>query len=141
MGQARDVMDRMTTLAIEERDLPLATECYAENAVIITPDAGERRGRDEIADYLSQFVDSFTDSHFEAVSKHESGNAAIDEGYFVGTNTAPLKLPTGETMPATGRTVRVRSCDVATVEGGRITEHRFYFDQVDFLSQLGLMAE
>jgi hypothetical protein len=59
----------------------------------------------------------------------------------VGTNTGPLVLPTGESMPATGRAVRLRACDAATVENGVVTSHRFYFDQAEFLGQLGLMEE
>jgi hypothetical protein len=35
----------------------------------------------------------------------------------------------------------MRSCDVAEVEGGLITSHRFYFDQMDFLGQLGLLPD
>jgi hypothetical protein len=35
----------------------------------------------------------------------------------------------------------VRGCDVATVEGGLITSHRIYFDQMEFLGQLGLVPE
>jgi hypothetical protein len=35
----------------------------------------------------------------------------------------------------------VRSCDIARVEGGLITTHHFYFDQMEFLGQLGLLPE
>jgi predicted ester cyclase len=86
-------------------------------------------------------VDAFPDNSYESAYKHESGDTAIDEGYFVGTNTAPLSLPTGESAPATGKAVRVRICDIATVQNGVITNHRFYFDQVDLLGQLGLLPE
>jgi hypothetical protein len=72
------------------------------------------------------------------VHAHESGNTAIDEGYFVGTHTGPLPSPTGESIPPTGKAVRVRACDIATVENGVVTSHRFYFDQMEFLGQLGL---
>ena len=71
----------------------------------------------------------------------ESGDTAIDEGYFVGTNTAPLSLPTGESVPATGKAVRLRVCDIATVQNGVIINHRLYFDQMDLLGQLGLLPE
>lgn len=138
MGQAREVMDRLTTLAVEARDLDAAASCYADNAVITTPDAGEVRGREHIADYWRQFIDAFSGTRFEPLGKHEAGNAAIDEGYFIGTNTAPMTMPDGQTLPATGKAVKVRSCDVATVEKGKITEHHLYFDQADFLSQLGI---
>jgi ketosteroid isomerase-like protein len=39
------------------------------------------------------------------------------------------------------RGLRVRICDIATVQNGVITNHRFYFDQVDLLGQLGLLPE
>jgi predicted ester cyclase len=44
-------------------------------------------------------------------------------------------------VPATGKAVRVRICDIATVQNRVITNHRFYFDQMDFLGQLGLLPE
>ena len=141
MGEARDVMDRLTTAVSETKDFQAAAECYSTDAVAVTPDQGELSGRDAIAEYLSQLTDSFSDLRYEYVAKHESGNVAIDEGYVVGTNTGPLPMPSGETVPATGKQIRVRSCDVATVEGGMVTNHRFYFDQMEFLNQLGLLPE
>jgi len=30
---------------------------------------------------------------------------------------------------------------VATVEDGAVTSHRFYFDQMEFLGQLGLLPD
>ena len=141
MGEARDIMDRLTTAVSETKDFQAAAECYSTDAVAVTPDQGELSGRDAIAEYLSQLTDSFSDLRYEYVAKHESGNVAIDEGYVVGTNTGPLPMPSGETVPATGKQIRVRSCDVVTVEGGMATNHRFYFDQMEFLNQLGLLPE
>jgi ketosteroid isomerase-like protein len=141
MGEAREVMDRVTAAAFETKDFKAAAECYAEDAVAVTPDQGEITGRDAIAEYLRQFADAFPDLRYEYVAKHESGNVAIDEGYATGTNTAPLPMPSGKTIPATGKQVRVRGCDIATIEGGLITSHRLYFDQMEFLGQLGLLPD
>jgi ketosteroid isomerase-like protein len=141
MGEAREVMDRFTAAATESKDFRAVADCYAQDAVAVTPDQGEIRGGDAIADYLRQFTDAFSDIRFEPVAKHEAGNVAIDEGYLTGTNTAPLSMPSGESIPATGKQIRVRSCDVATVEGGLVTSHRFYFDQMELLGQLGLLPE
>ena len=49
--------------------------------------------------------------------------------------------PDGQSVPATGKQIRVRECDVVIVEDGLIREHRFYFDQMEFLGQLGLLSE
>lgn len=141
MGQAREVLDRMTDAAVQERSLSSILACYTDDAVVVTPDAGAVRGKDRIADYWRQFVDAFPDSRYEYLGKYEAGDAAIDEGYYIGTNTGPMTMPSGETLPATGRQVKIRSCDVATVDNGKITEHHLYFDQAELLQQLGLTPE
>lgn len=140
MGQAREVMDRLTT-AMDEKDKETLARCYAANAVAYTPDEGELTGRDAITSYLFHFWEAIPDVRYEHVDNYEAGDVAIDEGFVVGTNTGPLSLPSGETLPATGKQVRIRSCDIARVERGEITSHHFYFDQVEFLGQLGLMRE
>ncbi|MCA1825212.1 MAG: nuclear transport factor 2 family protein [Frankia sp.] len=140
MGQAREVVDRMTE-AMMTRDVKALEGLYAPNAVFTTPDQGEITGREAVVDYLRGFIDAFPDLQWEELAKHESGNTTIDEGHVVGTNTAPLPLRDGQKMPATGKKVRVRSCDIATVKDGLIVQHNFYFDQMEFLGQLGLLPD
>lgn len=140
MGQAREVMDRLTD-AIFSRDWEAVAGLYAPEGVAVTPDQGEVQGNRAIAEWSREFLEAFPDARYESVYAHESGETAIDEGYMTGTNTGPLVSPTGETLPATGRSVRLRACDIATVENGAITSHRFYFDQMEFLGQLGLTGE
>ena len=140
MGEAREAMDRLTKAFIDQ-DFDAVASCYAQDAVAITPDQGEVRGRDAIMGYFKGQADAFPDSGYESLHKHEAGNVAIDDGYFTGTHTGSFPSPSGESVPPTGRQIRVRSCDIATVEGGLITSHRFYFDQMDFLGQLGLLSD
>jgi ketosteroid isomerase-like protein len=138
MGEARDAMDRVTD-ALFSGEWHTAAKLYAPDAVAVTADRGEVTGNDSIVAWSKELIDAFPDAKYEPINEYESGNTAIDEGYFAGTNTGPLQGPTGETIPATGKSVRVRACDIATVENGVITSHRFYYDQMDFLGQLGLM--
>jgi uncharacterized protein (TIGR02246 family) len=140
MGEAREVMDRVTR-AVMDGDLDAAAACYAEDAVAVTPDQGELRGRDAIRGYLQGQVDGFPDGGYEYIRKLEAGSVAIDEGYLTGTHTGSLTMPSGESIAPTGKQIRVRGCDLATVEGGLITGHRFYFDQMEFLGQLGMLPE
>jgi ketosteroid isomerase-like protein len=140
MGQAREVMDRLTT-AMGEKDKETLAGCYAANAVAYTPDQGELRGRDAITSYLFELWEAMPDVRYQHTAKHEAGDVAIDEGIIVATNTGPLRLSPGETLQPTGKQLRVRSCDVAKIENGEIISHQFYFDQVEFLSQLGLLPQ
>ncbi|WP_407709115.1 nuclear transport factor 2 family protein [Arthrobacter nitrophenolicus] len=138
MGQAREVTDRLMA-AMGSKDKEALARCYAADAVAYTPDKGELRGRDAITSHLLAYWEAMKDVRYEDVAKHEAGDVAVNEGFVVGTNTGPLRMPSGETLPATGKTLRIRSCDVITVRAGEITSHHFYFDQVEFLAQLGLL--
>jgi hypothetical protein len=142
MGQARDVMDRLTEAVNAHAGTQRIAELYAPDAVAFTPDAGEIQGRDNIVRYWQQTADMIPDGSFEMLHSYEIGNTAIDEGFFTGRNTGPVQLPTGETLPATQKEVRIRGVDLATVdEDGRIVDYRLYFDELELMGQLGLLPE
>lgn len=50
------------------------------------------------------------------------------------TKGSSAGVTTHETLQPTGKELRIPSCDVVTVENSEITSHRFYCDQVEFLS-------
>ncbi|MFE1443954.1 ester cyclase [Streptomyces sp. NPDC058739] len=140
MGQARELMDRLTEAVTSSPDLKVVADLYAEDAVALTPD-GELHGREAIVEWWRQMTESVPDAAFEAVHSYEIGDTAVDEGVYTGTNTGPLQLPSGETLPATGRHVRLRGVDLATVRDDHIVSYRVYYDQMAFLEQLGLLPE
>ncbi|MFG2463885.1 ester cyclase [Streptomyces canus] len=140
MGEAREVMDRLTD-AVTHPDLKAIAELYAEDAVAVTPDEGEIHGRANIVEYWRQMTETVPDGTFETTHAYEAGDTAIDEGVFSGRNTGPIQLPTGETLPATQKEVRIRGVDIATVKDGRIVDYRLYFDEMEFLGQLGLLPD
>ncbi|MFD9035708.1 ester cyclase [Streptomyces sp. NPDC059567] len=142
MGEARTVMDRLTeAMTTSDPDGKAIADLYAEDAVAITPDVGEVRGRDAIVEYLRTMTDSVPEATYTSLNKYEIGDTAIDEGIFSGRNTGPILLPTGETLPPTGKEVSIRGVDIATVRDGRIESYRLYYDQLQFLDQLGLLPE
>ncbi|MFJ8112924.1 ester cyclase [Streptomyces sp. NPDC096132] len=142
MGQAREVMDRLTEALTTRADLKVIGELFADDAVAVTPDGGELRGRDSIVEYWRQLTDAVPEGRYESLHAYEIGNTAIDEGFFGGRNTGPIQLPTGESLPATNKEVRLRGVDFATIdEDGRIVDYRLYFDEMEFLQQLGLAPD
>ena len=138
MGQAREIMDRITTAAMAG-DAAALGQLYAADAVAETPDAGRLDGREAIIEFLLSFRRAFPDASWESRATYDSGDTAIDEGYLVGTHTEVLSTPQGD-VPPTGRQLSLRDCDLITVKDGVAVAHRFYYDQLDFLSQLGLVA-
>ncbi len=138
MAEAREISDRYTD-AINAHDAKAIGALYADDGVFSEP-AGEFRGRQAIVQYWERFFAAFPDLNGRDEFKAESGDTAINEWWFSGTNSGPLETPEG-TMPATGKQVKLGGCDALTVREGRIRSHRAYYDQLAFMTQLGLVPE
>jgi ketosteroid isomerase-like protein len=136
MGEAREIMDRLTD-AVVRGDAEALRALYAPDAIADRPEGPRLEGAAAITEYLMGFRGGFPDMSWESGRQYESGDSAIDEGYIVGTHTAAITSPEGD-LPATGKAIRVRECDIVTVRDGKAVEHRFYYDQLDLLTQLGL---
>ncbi|WP_328223810.1 ester cyclase [Streptomyces sp. NBC_00310] len=141
MGQARELMDQLTEALTTHQDPKTIANLFAEDAVAHTPDGGELQGRDAIGEYWRQMTDAVPEATFESITSYEVGDTAVDEGIYSGRNTGPLEFPDGTSLPATQKDIRIRGVDFATVRDGQITSYRLYFDQLEFLNQLGLLPE
>ena len=137
MGQAREVMDKITE-AVVTGDVDALEQLYAPDVVAETPDEGRLEGRAAVVGYLREFSQAFSDISFEMIATTEAGDTAVDEAYLSATHTGPLPGPEGEIGP-TGKRIRLRECDAVTVRGGMAVAHRFYFDQLDLMTQLGVL--
>jgi ketosteroid isomerase-like protein len=108
-----------------------------------TVPGAELHGRDELRGWLGQFWQSFSSYRHDLSRVEEVGSTVFAEGTWTGVNDGPLAMPDGTEVPATGRTVSFRfgmSVD-GDVEAQQATAVRIYFDQLDFLGQLGLIPE
>src|SRR6266542_2857596 len=113
-------------------------ELFSADVVVTEPAAGTLRGLDAFLAYERAFPAAFPDGRLELKSSIELGNTIAVEGIYSGTHTGPL-VGAGGTVPATNRRVELPFAEVNEVEGGRITRHAIYYDQMVFLAQLGLM--
>ena len=138
MAEARELMDRVTA-AIFKQDWDAVRACYAPDVVFSAPDVGNQHGVDNIVDYLRSFSVAIPDFAYEVDRKLETESCAIDQGDVFGTNTGPIEMPDGSSLPPTGKKVRLRTADIATAENGLISRHDFYFDQLAMMMQLGLV--
>lgn len=138
MGQARELMDR-STQAILAGELDVLREVYAADVKVGTPDVGALSGVEAFIEWNRAFVGAFSDRAYRPERALETEEFAIDQGYFIGTHTGPLELPDGQSLAPTGKQLTLRAADIATVADGKIVRHDFYFDQLDLLTQLGLV--
>ena len=68
----------------------------------------------------------------------EVGNTVIQEVTWAGTNDGDMLTPDGQVIPATGNSMVTQACWLMTIEDGKITGARHYFDMLSMMAQLGL---
>jgi len=94
--------------------------------------------------------ESFPDVRFEIRSLGTGPRHAVVELTMAGTNDGPLHLgdtdrmvlrTDAEALPATGRPLRIDGVVVMEVHDGLVTAERHYWPDVEFLVQLGLVAQ
>jgi len=84
------------------------------------------------------FAEAFPGSRIEITHVVATEDQAVVEFTGRGTNTGPLHLPTGD-VPATGRSVELRFCEVFQISNGKIVSQHTYYDTMTMLQQLGLV--
>ena len=111
---------------------------YADDCEITAP-GFTGKGRQGLADFWDAWQTGFSDNQVTLRLVFAEGDNVVEESVFSGTNDGPLTGPDGSHIPATGRQVSAPFSGLHTVHDGRIISTRLYFDQLDMLTQLGLM--
>jgi predicted ester cyclase len=114
-------------------------EPWADDAELVAP-GGQASGRDGVLGFLGVFWEAFSDLRLEVTQLLADGQAAAAEGTLAGNHDGVLHTPDGEVAP-TGRAVELRWAAVYVTEGAELKSEHLYFDQMDFLGQLGLLPE
>jgi predicted ester cyclase len=86
------------------------------------------------------WLNAFEDGRLEVHNELVAGDWVVQEFVFAGTHTGTLSGPAGD-IPPTNRQLRGRGTQILRVENGLVVDTRLYFDQVDVMTQLGLMPE
>ena len=135
MGQALDTARRFFE-RFEAGDMDAADDVFADDCKFVMPmgplDKAAHRGLGE------SFKAAFPDAGMRVSHAVESatGDEVFLEGRFVGTHKGDLVSPDG-TLPATGNSIDFPFADYFKVAGGKVVEHRTYWDQATMMGQLG----
>lgn len=94
-------------------------------------------GQEAVASLQQALWTALPDARIELVARVANADTVMSEEVLVGTQTGPFVTPAG-TLPASGRAIRMPFVTVQQVRDGKIAAERVYFDQLDFLGQLGI---
>jgi predicted ester cyclase len=95
-------------------------------------------GRDNVTGFLAVFQEAFPDLRLEIEQLLTDGSAAAAEGTLTGAHHGVLHSPNGDVAP-TGRAVELRWAALYVIDGDTLKSEHLFFDQMDFLGQLGLL--
>jgi predicted ester cyclase len=112
----------------------------AEHAVFEAPGEVRLEGRDPTTEYALAWLRAFPDARLSVHNELVDGDWVIQEFTFEGTHEDTLSSPGGD-IPATHKHLKGRGVQIFKVDGDVVTDTRLYFDQVQVMTQLGLMPE
>lgn len=111
---------------------------YSDDVVLTTPD-GRFEGRNAVESYMQTMRRIAPDGQVTIGRHCEAGDVYFGEFWLRGTNTGPIPMPDGSEVPPTQKSVEVLGSEIATVKDGKIVQHDMLWDNMGFLSQLGLV--
>lgn len=140
MGDALQVAAKFVE-AFNAHDEQRIRELNAEDTVFEAPGDLRLEGREAATQYAMSWLRGFPDARMTVHNELEAGGEwTVQEFTFEGTHGETLSTPAGE-IAATQRRLTGRGVQLLQVRGGAITATRLYFDQVQVLTQLGLMPQ
>nr|WP_275404252.1 ester cyclase [Pseudonocardia acidicola] len=127
---------RMDTWNSRDRDGYAAL--YTDDSQVSAP-GFTGKGRQGALDLLSVYVTAFPDFRIVPRTVMGDASAGVEECVFEGTHTGPLRSADGPEAAPTGRQVSIGFAGIHSVRSGKILSSRYYFDQLDLLTQLGVL--
>ena len=102
------------------------------------PGGMQLRGIDQVNQIESVFWEALPDSQIKRLEEYVAGDTVIAEGILSGTQTGPFRTPQAE-IPPSGNHVSLRYASVKRVANGKLVSEHLYFDQMEFMMQLGAL--
>jgi steroid delta-isomerase-like uncharacterized protein len=126
--------------AYNDGDWERARAVLTDDSVYDEPGTGRRvEGFDAIIELFQGWKSALPDSHGTVGDVFTCGDRVALQVTWEGTHDGSLPIPGGE-IPATGRSMSVRACQVLRISNGKIAESCQYFDMLGMLEQLGAVS-
>ena len=124
--------------AFNAHDAAARRACEASDIAVVLPGGIELHGPDQVLGMVMMFWEGMPDVHLTIHSTVEQGDAIAVEGTLSGHHTGPIRAPQGE-IPPSGNFVQLRYAGVKRIRDGKLASENLYFDQLEFLQQVGAM--
>ena len=137
MPEVKETTDRFVA-AFNAHDVTALEALHASDIKFNAPGGFKATNAKDATAYATTWLKAFPDGKMKVRTEIMSGPWVVQEVLMEGTHTAPLESPTGTISPTYKKVVGY-GVQLLRVENGKIAEARIYFDQLDQMSQLGLI--
>ena len=137
MTESKDTTARFVA-AFNAHDEKALNELHSDDIKFNAPGGFKATNAKDATAYAMTWLKAFPDGKMTVRTELTSGPWVVQEILMEGTHTAPLESPTGTIAPTYKKVVGY-GVQLLRVENGKIAEARIYFDQLDQMSQLGLI--
>jgi steroid delta-isomerase-like uncharacterized protein len=124
--------------AFNSQDADARKRIEADNIEVTMPGGMTMQGPDQVIEVVRVFWEALPDGKINAEKSISAGDTVVNEGSLTGTHTGPFRSPAGE-VPPSGNNVNLRYAAVKRFEGDKLVSEHLYFDQLEFMQQIGAM--
>ncbi len=108
-------------------------DSFDENVTVVTAE-GNITGIDGFRDYYNNYLTGFSDAEFSFVDIFSQGDKLVKHWSFKGTHDGEMFG-----IPATNNKLEISGTTLVEMKDGKVFKEQDFFDQLSFLSQLGLL--
>lgn len=133
--------DRLDFDAYSHRkDMKLFEALHCPDVKVVFPDGRVTHGiQEHVADINNVLFNGTPDSR---ITSHPvafgSGDWTVATGVLEATFSEPMKLPDRKSIPPTGKKVKISTATIAKWKNGCIAEEHLFWDNAEYMKQLGL---
>jgi steroid delta-isomerase-like uncharacterized protein len=114
---------------------------YTDDVEFEAPGGARISGLEDLKEkYFDALLTAAPDRGSSDVVLFAEGDYVVEQARYTGTHTGTWRNANGVEIPATGKSLDFPFVGVFRVTDGKISSIRLYYDQIEVLSQLGLMA-
>ena len=124
--------------AFAARDADVRRRIESPDIHVVMPGGLDMKGHDAVMQVVRAFWQALPDGSITVDHQLRAGDTVVTEGVLGGTHAGPFPTPQGE-IPPSGNRVSLRFASVKRFEGDRLVSERLYFDQLEFMQQIGAM--
>jgi len=124
--------------AFNSQDADARKRIESSEIEVTMPGGMTMHGPDQVMEVVRVFWEALPDGRIVTKNSFSAGDTVVAEGSLTGTHSGPFRSPGGE-VPPSGNKVDLRYATIKRFEGDKLVSEHLYFDQLEFMQQIGAM--